>query len=305
MSGIESQLRAALQAWGASLELASSPQVAVEAPGPGARLGYPHVGLSFGPTTHSHARRISLGVVDVASRAQGLFLLVLPAGAAADKVPAGTRITVTETGLAYDTLNDAWCLTQTYQGEPTAATVVEARAALAGATSNIATVHEYIPVTGDALGEGAVILLPVAIANGSDAAGEAQVWLNGYDSTDAAFKLRAADAESAQALASQWRAAFAKAAAESNLDDSPVLHVLVNLGIAGREPEVCKVYLTGEVSQPDPQETIKGGPHEVSIAARIAYPRIDVESAESATGLMTISVSVNGVEVDVPDPEEA
>jgi hypothetical protein len=289
---VEQVVRAALGAWALGLGLGAA---AGGPPGPGDRPSLPHIGLSFGPTQTSHERLVAVGTVDAPTKASGPAALLIPGGAAGVLIPSGSTVTVDDTGLSYVTDHDAYTHDH---GEGVVAAIARIVAVTAGSAGNLAS--GGYAVTSDVAGL-TLLGIDTAITNGSDDSGSAAIYAAGYDSTEAKWNLRAASEDASNTLVSEFRSAFALAAMRSNDGGDPVLHFDVEL--AG-STYTGKVYQTGEVTQPDPIKTVEHSLYESSVAARVVYPRFVVEGDGDATGRLDITISVNGVEFDVPDPDE-
>ena len=131
-----------------------------------------------------------------------------------------------------------------------------------------------------------------------DLATGAGTWLVHYEDVELAFIWRATAPEQADLFAHTFANRAARAARDSNEDGQRVLHFDVEIGDATR---TAKLYLSGEVVPVRTEENVARGLYTFRVPGSVAYPVIDVESPQDATGLMNIVVVIGGTSYPIPE----
>lgn len=126
----------------------------------------------------------------------------------------------------------------------------------------------------------------------------AGVWLVHYEDVELAFVWRATNPEDADLFAHEFAVRAAREARESNEEGSRVLHFDVTIGGLTR---TAKLYLSGEVVPVRPDENATRSLYTFRVPGSVSYPVIDVESPDDATGLMNITVVLDGTSYPIPE----
>lgn len=127
----------------------------------------------------------------------------------------------------------------------------------------------------------------VPISEGNDA----RIWFLGYEDVPLAFVWRAATPDDADFFAHEFARRAALAAMESNDDGNRVLHFEAQLGEVAR---TGKLYLDGIVAPEKPDENVTRSLYTYRVPGSVSYPSYAAESPGAETGLMNITVVING-----------
>lgn len=129
------------------------------------------------------------------------------------------------------------------------------------------------------------------------------VWRLHYEDAQVRFSWNASSAESADLFAHVFFTRAKVAAAKSNPEGSPVLHIRVSF--AGVE-RTCKLYFDGKTVPETTENSLLRGLYTFGVTGTVTYPVMHIEDPGMgfATGRMSVVVDVDGVLTSLDDLEE-